>query len=71
MPVPLPAFRAPIVKPLRVMVKAVLAEMPAIKVLMMMEVAPGAAEVAVIVETDVVPAALAAGVADAAKNPFG
>jgi len=34
MPVALPAFAAPIVKPLRVMVKTVFAAMPAIKVLM-------------------------------------
>ena len=71
MPVALPAFAGPNVTPLRVMVKAVFAGMPAIKVLMTMEVAVGAAEVAVIVGTDVVPAALAAGVADVAKNPLG
>ncbi len=71
MPVLLPAFDAPIVKPLRVMVKVVPAAIPATAVEMTMEVAPGAAEVAVIVGTDVVPAALAAGVADVAKNPLG
>ena len=71
MPVALPAFTPPIVKPLRVMMKAVFAAMPATAVVMTMEVAPGAAEVAVMVATDVVPAALFAGVADVAKNPTG
>ncbi len=71
MPVALPAFVAPIVNPLRVMVKAVFAAMPAIAVVMTMEVAPGAAEVAVMVATDVEPAALFAGVAVVAKNPEG
>ncbi len=71
MPVALPAFATPIVKPLRVMVKAVFAAMPAIAVVMTMEVAPGAAEVAVMVATDVVPAMLAAGAGVAAKNPGG
>ena len=71
MPVALPALIAPIVNPLRVMVKAVFAGMPATAVVMTMEVAPGAAEVAVMVATDVVPAALFAGVAVVAKNPEG
>ena len=71
MPVALPAFATPIVKPLRVMVKAVFAAMPAFAVVMTMEVAPGAAEVAVMVATDVEPAALFAGVAVVAKNPAG
>ena len=71
MPVALPAFATPIVKPLRVMVKAVFAAMPAAAVVMTMEVAPGAAEVAVMVATDVEPAALFAGVAVVAKNPAG
>jgi len=71
MPVALPAFPTPIVKPLRVMVKAVFAAIPATAVVMTMEVAPGAAEVAVMVATDAVPAALAAGVAVVAKNPVG
>ncbi len=71
MPVTPPAFTPPIVKPLRVMVKAVFAAMPAIAVVMTMEVAPGAVEVAIMVATDVVPALLAAGVADVAKNPKG
>ena len=62
---------APIVKPLRVMVKVVFAAMPATAVVMTMEVAPGAAEVAVMVATDAVPAALFAGVAVVAKNPLG
>ena len=70
-PVELPPFAAPIVRPLRVMVKAVLAEIPATAVVMTMAVAVGAAEVAVMVATDVVPAALFVGVADAAKNPDG
>ena len=71
MPVALPAFATPIVKPLRVMVKAVFAAMPATAVVMTMEVAPGAAEVAVIPATDVEPAKLFAGVAVVAKNPAG
>ena len=71
MPVALPAFTPPIVKPLRVMVKAVFAAKPATAVVMTMEVAPGAAEVAVMVATDAVPAALFAGVAVVAKNPVG
>ena len=71
MPVALPALRAPIVKPLRGMVKAVFAAMPALAVVMTMEVAPGAAEVTVMVATDVEPAALFAGVAVVAKNPLG
>ena len=71
MPVALPALTAPIVKPLRVMVKAMSAAMPAFAVVMTMEVVPGAAEVAVMVATDVVPAALLKGVADVAKNPEG
>jgi len=70
MPVALPAFVAPIVKPLRVMVKAVFAAMPATAVVMTMEVAVGAAEVAVMVATDVPPAAIV-GVAPVAKNPEG
>ncbi len=71
MPVALPAFALPIVKPLRVMVKAVFAAMPAFAVVMTMEVAPGAVEVAGMIATDVVPAALFAGVAVVAKNPTG
>ena len=71
MPVALPALTAPIVNPLRVMVKAVFAAMPETAVVMTIEVAPGAAEVAVMVATDVVPAALFAGVAVVAKNPAG
>ncbi len=71
MPVALPAFTKPIVKPLRVMVKAVFAAMPAFAVVMTMEVAPGAVEVAVMIATDVVPAALLKGVAHVEKNPEG
>ena len=48
-----------------------LAAMPAAAVVMTMEVAPGAAEVAVISPTDAVPARLFAGVAVVAKNPAG
>ncbi len=70
MPVALPAVAAPIVKPLRVMVKAVDAEMPKTAVVMTMEL-PVMADVAVMVATDVVPAALAAGFGVAAKNPTG
>ena len=47
------------------------AAIPATAVVMTMEVAPGAAEVAVMVATDAVPAALFAGVAVVAKNPAG
>ncbi len=71
MPVLFPAVAFPIVKPLKVMVKAVLAGMPATAVMMTMEVAPGAAEVAVMDGTEVEPAELAEGVAVVAKNPEG
>ena len=71
MPVLLPAVAPPIVTPLRVMVKAAPAGMPAAAVVMTMEAAPGAAEVAVMPGTDVEPAALAEGVAVVAKNPDG
>jgi hypothetical protein len=57
------------VKPLRVIVKAVVAAMPATAVVMTME-SPVMADVAVMVATDVEPAALAAGFV-AAKNPVG
>ena len=67
MPVALPAVAAPIVRPLRVMVKGELAAIPAMAVVMTMAVAVGAAEVAVIVATDVVQV----GVDDEAKNPDG
>ena len=70
MPVALPALTAPIVIPLRVMVKGVFAAMPATAVVMTMEVNVGAAEVAVMVATDVPPAAIV-GVAPVAKNPEG
>ena len=69
MPVGLPAVTAPIVKPLRVMVKAVVAAMPATAVVMTMEL-PTMADVAVMAATDAVPAALFAGFV-AAKNPAG
>ena len=71
MPSALPAVAAPIVRPLRVMVKAVFAAIPATAVVMTMAMAVGVAEVAVIVATDVVPAELGAGVDDEAKNPDG
>jgi len=53
------------------MVKTAPAAAPATAVVMTMEVAPGAADVAVIVATEAVVAALAVGVADVAKNPEG
>ena len=71
MPVALPAVTAPIVRPLRVMVKAVAAAIPARAVVMTMAVPVGAAEVAVMEPMDVVPAALAVGAGDVAKNPDG
>ena len=71
MPVECPAVAAPIVRPLRVMVKAVAAPIPATAVVMTIEVAPGAADVAVMMATEVVPVGFAAGVAEVAKNPKG
>ena len=71
MPVGMPAVAAPIVKPLRVMVKAVAAGMPATLVEMTICVAVGADENAVINATEAVPAPLFAGVAVVAKNPGG
>jgi hypothetical protein len=53
MPVALPAVAAPIVRPLRVIVKVVPAAIPATAVVMTIEVAPGAAEVAVMMATEV------------------
>ena len=70
MPVALPEFATPIVKPLRVMVKSVFAEMPATAVVMTMEL-PVMADVAVMVATDVLPAMLLAGLVVSAKNPAG
>ena len=70
MPVALPAVTAPIVTPLRVMVKAVVAAMPTTAVVMTMELEE-MADVAVMLLTDVLPAALAAGLGVAAKNPGG
>ncbi len=69
MPVVLPGVAAPIFKPLRVMVKGVVAAMPITAVVMTMEL-PVMADVAVMVNTDAVPAALAAMLV-AAKNPAG
>ena len=68
MPVALPAVTAPIVTPLRVMVKAVVAAMPTTAVVMTMELEE-MADVAVMLLTDVLPAALAAGLGVEAKNP--
>ncbi len=70
MPVVLPAVAAPIVRPLRVMVKGVLAAIPRTAVVMTIELET-MADVAVMVATDAVPAALAAGLGVAAKNPAG
>ena len=70
MPVGLPAVTAPIVTPLRVMVKAVVAAMPTTAVVMTMEL-PEMTDVAVMLLTDVLPAALAAGLGVEAKNPAG
>ena len=70
MPVPLSAATAPIVTPLRVMVTAVVAAMPTTAVVMTMELEE-MADVAVIVLTEVLPAALAAGLGVLAKNPAG
>ena len=61
---------APIVNPLRVMVKAVFAAMPITAVVMTMEL-PVMADVAVMVATDVLPAMLLAGLGVPAKNPGG
>ena len=72
MPVALPAVTAPIVKPLRVMVTAAFAEIPAMAVVMTMGASAEAmAQVAVMPLTDVLPAALAAGLGVPAKNPAG
>ena len=70
MPVALPAVAAPIVRPVSVMVKGVVAAMPTTAVVMTMEL-PEMADVAVMVLTDVLPAALAAGSGVPAKNPAG
>ncbi len=71
MPVALPAVAvAPIVRPVSVMVKGVLAATPTTAVVMTME-SPEMADVAVMLPTDVLPAALGAGLGEAAKNPAG
>ncbi len=71
MPVALPASAAaPIVKPLRVMVNAVVAAMPTTAVVMTMEL-PVMADVAVMDNADAEPAVLAKGFGAAAKNPAG
>ncbi len=71
MPVSLPAAATPMVNPERVMVKAVLAGIPATAVVITRDVAPVAPATAVMVATDAVLAALAVGVTAAAKNPEG
>jgi len=70
MPVVLPEVAAPNTKPLRVITKLASEAMPATAVVMTMELVANA-EVAVMVATDAVPAALAEGVAVVAKNPDG
>ncbi len=62
---------APIVRPARVMVKGVPAGIPATAVVITIEVVVLCADVAVMVPTDVLPAVLAAGAAEDAKNPGG
>ncbi len=62
------AAAAPMVRPVTVMVKAVLAAIPATAVLMTMAKVVGAAKVAVMEETDVEPSE---GAGDVAKNPDG
>ncbi len=70
LPVGLPAVAAPIVRPERVMAKAVAAGMPATLVEMTMEL-PVMTDVAVINPTDVEPTTLKSGLGVAAKNPAG
>ena len=70
MPVALPAFAKPIMKPLRVMVKAMFAAMPATAVVMTIEVAPGTDVVAVMDATEVEPAGTGCA-AVGEKNPEG
>ena len=69
-PVVLPAVAAPIVRPLRVMVKAVPAGMPENAVVITIEVAVGTDTCPVMVATDASPATKL-DEADAAKNPDG
>ena len=64
----LPAVAAPMVRPLRVMVKGVFTAIPVVAVVMTMAKAVGAAKVAVMEETDVEPSE---GAGDVAKNPDG
>ena len=71
MPVLLPAVAAPIVKPLRVMVKTVLRSIEKKYGVVMTIELPEMADVAVMSLTDVLPAGLAAGLGVAAKNPAG
>ena len=71
MPVALPAVAAPMVNPERVMVKAVLAGIPAAAVVMTRDVAPVAPAVAVMAATDADPALLAVGVTPSFMNPEG
>jgi hypothetical protein len=69
MPLELSEVAAPMIRPVIVMVQAVVAAMPKTAVVMTMEL-PEMADVAVMPPTDVLPAALAAGLV-AAKNPAG
>ncbi len=71
MPVALPAAATPMVNPERVMVKAVLAGIPATAVVITRDVAPVAPATAVMVATDAVLAPLAVGVTASLKNPEG
>jgi hypothetical protein len=70
MPVSLPAVAAPIFRPFRVMVKAVVAATPTTAVVMTTAL-PEMTDVAVMLLTDVLAAALAAGLGVEAKNPAG
>ena len=65
-----PAVASPIVRPPRVMVKAVVAAIPATAVVMTMELEE-MTDVAVMAATDAVPAALFAGLGEAAKKLAG
>ena len=69
-PVVLPTVAGPIVRPLRVMVKAVPAGMPTVAVMMTIEVAVGADTCPVMVATEASPATKL-DEAVAAKNPDG
>ena len=70
MPVGCPAVAAPIVRPLRVIVKGMPAAIPATAVVMTIEVAPGTDAVAVMAATEVEPAGTGCA-AVGEKNPEG